>query len=312
MRNLVFVSVLLAGCGNPDENKNGGESGGGSQVAGGCSPKASCTAGGECLNIADNAGSSTPGLRLSQLTIFAPPALASGIISGVLTGGMEPHNPVCNLNGQGTPSLLLQFDTGAGTITLGGSKPVADPASGYSFVREDVNGISVAPATMQGTMGGGGDFAVTSGVDVTLPFYIDETNVLVLPLRKATVSGTLSADNNCIGSYNADGLDPANGCLPTADTPAFLNGGHLEAYITLEDADLISLPSVQQSLCVLLSGNAAEYGDGAYPAKCKRGGDGQIVFQGDWCDATNSAGTPQCFDAVHFQSEFAASGVHLL
>ncbi|HNC95977.1 MAG TPA: hypothetical protein PLA94_21290 [Myxococcota bacterium] len=313
MRSVVLGCLLLAGCGNTGANKNGDESGGDSTSTGSaCSPKASCTAGAECLNIADNSDAARPGLRVAQLSISTPSALASGIVAGVFAGAVEPHAPACNLSGTGFSSLLLQFDKAAGTITLGGSKPVADPSGGYSFVNETVDGMPVAPVTMQGTIDETGAFAVTSGVNVILPFYLDNTTALLFPLRKVTTNGTLSSDNNCIGTYNAKGLDPANGCLSTADTPAFLNGGNLDGYMALEDADLVVLSSVQASLCVILSGDATQYGDGASPAKCKRGRDGAILYHGDWCDATNAAASGDCFDSVRFQSAFSASGVDIL
>ncbi len=42
-------------------------------------------------------------------------------------------NTACNLDGSGTFSWLLQFDTTAGTLKTGGARPVAEPTTGYSF-----------------------------------------------------------------------------------------------------------------------------------------------------------------------------------
>jgi hypothetical protein len=219
-----------------------------------------------------------------------------------------PNDASCNLQGGGTISVLLQFDTAAGTLKVGGAKPVADASQGYSFVQEDVSGVSVSPASLQASVDGSGKFSASAGVDVVLPAYLDQSdsNVMLLPMKALTVSGTLSSDGNCIGSYNASGLNPADSCLPTGDIPAFLDGGTLEAHITLEDADQVMLSVTQQSLCVLLSGNASQYADGA---RCKRDGDGTIVYQGDWCDLTNNAASGDCADSVRFQADIAASGV---
>jgi hypothetical protein len=44
------------------------------------------------------------------------------------------------------------------------------------------------------------------------------------------------------------------------------------------------------------------------PAKCKRDAGGKIMFQGDWCQATDSA---SCKDSVKLKANFAASAVKL-
>jgi hypothetical protein len=42
---------------------------------------------------------------------------------------------------------------------------------------------------------------------------------------------------------------------------------------------------------------------------CKRDASGKILFQGDWCAATNQAATAGCADAVQVSATFAAQAV---
>jgi hypothetical protein len=71
----------------------------------------------------------------------------------------------------------------------------------------------------------------------------------------------------------------------------------------------VIIESLSQSLCVLLSGNAAMYGDMGSPNKCKRDADMKIVFKGDWCEATNMAADATCTDSAKLGAQFAASAV---
>ena len=73
----------------------------------------------------------------------------------------------------------------------------------------------------------------------------------------------------------------------------------------LEEADTVVVDAIGQSLCVILSGDAATYGDGGTPTKCKRT-NGKINFQGDWCAASNNMA---CTDSAHLTANFSASGV---
>ncbi len=139
------------------------------------------------------------------------------------------------------------------------------------------------------------------------------TTALLLPLHEARlINGTLSANKNCIGKFNAEGLSPDNSCIGDTDTPTFITGAEIEGYITLAEADEVAIDSLEQSLCVLLSGDPATYGDGGSPQKCKRTFDGMAVvidFKGDWCTSTNMPGDASCADAVALSANFAASSV---
>jgi hypothetical protein len=236
-------------------------------------------------------------------------------LKGVAINGITPANSTCLLNGAGTFSWLLAFDTASGTVKTGGAKPPQDPALGYSFVDKDypiIGGtIHIAPVTLTAPISAACTTDSTAG-DVNLPVYLDmqATKVIVLPLRQARfVSVTISGNHDCIGKYNAAGLDPAYGCVPDAQTPAFFPGAQVTAFINLEEADAIPVDPVALSLCVVLSGDVATYGDGSSPTnRCKRTA-GAIDVHGDWCSATDQPATAQCHDAVHFAGAFAASGV---
>jgi hypothetical protein len=281
-----------------------------------CTPQAaSChSATSECLPVHDNAGAASFGLRIADLDLTAPAAFAKGIVSTVLANGITPSNLECNLSGAGTFSWLLAFDSVAGTLTTGGARPASNPALGYSFLNEDfpVSGgaLPLDPVTLTAPLDASCT-TTTSAADLNLPVYLNmmASQAIALPLRQARFSSiTVSGDHNCIGKYNAAGLDASNNCSATSQIPTFLPAGQVDAFINLEQADTITIAPLQQSLCVLLSGDAAAFGNGGSQNKCKRV-NGQIVFQGDWCTATNQPATAQCSDAVRFSGAFAASGV---
>ncbi len=297
---------------------------GGSTTTGGntdaCYPGAQCpqVAQSECVSLVDNTNATQFTLRMADLKLTAPPALAKGIVTTILQNGVTMNLENCNLSGGGTFSWLLQFNTGTGLFKTGGAKPAADPTQGYSFVNETItqNGTAfkIAPITASAALTNGA-FAVTMGQSVILPIYLDlaATSVIFLPLRDAKFSGTVSANRSCIGKFNSAGLDPADGCIADDTTPLFIgkdgaanSDGAIEGYITLEEADKVFVTQFGQTLCVLLSGNSATYGNGGGPfTQCKRAG-GKIVFQGDWCDVTNDA---SCKDSLRFGAGFSASGV---
>lgn len=328
------AAAALAGCGNGDMTTGSGGSSGsgvstgthtttgtmattstGSGMSFPCSPKASCTAVDKaCLGLVDNKGKTKFGLRMSDLVINKPAALASGLVASVVAGSVTPSLAACNLNGSGTFSWLLEFDLTAGTLTTGGAKPVADASKGYSFVNETVmqggKSFMIQPVSYPVKPDAGGNFDVKMGADLLVPIYLDAaaTMVVILPLKQGKLSmGTLSASQNCIGTYNAKGLDPANSCLPDAQHPLFVTGSQLNGLITLEDADTVIISSLNESLCVALSGNGAMYGmkNAAGTTVCKRDASMKILFQGDSCSMAGS----MCTDSVALGANFAASSV---
>ena len=58
---------------------------------------------------------------------------------------------------------------------------------------------------------------------------------------------------------------------------------------------------------MLLSGDAAEFGNAEDPKRCTRDGNGDIILQGDRCAADYPA-TGTCADSFQLGAKFAASG----
>jgi hypothetical protein len=280
-----------------------------------CSPPASCQAGHACLSLEDYTGEPLFSLRMSQLTFTSPMALTQGLVKAVVSGGVTPNIPSCNVNGPALFSWILQFNTSASTLQTGVAKPVADPTQGYTFVDEIMmqGGVPfhVHPVTFPDlVLAPDGSFSVGTGLDILIPIYLDATgtNAVIIPLRAMRMfAGRLSPDHDCIGSYDAEGLDPANGCIATDARPAFIDGASADGYVTLEDADTVVSTGVGMTLCVLLTGD----GDGGTPvSKCKRM-NGTIRAKGDWCSTTNAAATVGCADADRLAATFAASAIRL-
>jgi hypothetical protein len=272
----------------------------------------------ECLAVLDNAGAAAFGLRIAQVSFTKPTAFTVGLVKGAIASAILPSRPVCNLNGGGTFSWLLSYDSVAGTLKTGGALPGVNPPMGYTFADQIVQQgnvqLHVQPVTLTAPIDMACGVADTNSADVILPVYLDAmgANVIYMPLRKLRFAGvTVSGDHDCIGKYNAAGLDPANACIADAAHPTYLDGGQAIALINLEDADAIPITAIGQTLCVLLSQNSAMYGDGAVPINhCKRQ-NGKIVFPGDWCTSNNMPAAGGCSDAVLFSGTFSASGVKI-
>jgi hypothetical protein len=278
-----------------------------------CCLKASCVAVDKgCAGLVDNVGQSNFGLRMSSFDIAKPLSLSTGLLKSVITGAVMPAQPTCNLHGEGTFSWLLQFDTTASTLKTGFAKPVSDASAGYNFVNEMVDGLNLTPVTFTGVKpDASGKFAVTVGTDLVMPIYLDAqaSAVILLPVKSVRFSmATLSSDQNCIGKYNGEQLNPDEMCFPNDMTPAFVDGGVVDGLITLEDADRTIISQLNESLCVLISGDAATYGmkNGMGQTVCARDPSTEILFKGDAC--STGAG---CTDAVSLIAQFAASSVKI-
>jgi hypothetical protein len=274
-----------------------------------CALPATCAAAEpSCVGLADNAGQSRFGLRITQLDMKTPALLRTGVIGEILRTDVLPAVPACRLDGEGSITWLLRFDTAKGTLELGGASPVSDPASGYAFLDQMMSGRRVAPASFAAKPDANGRVVVAEGRDLTLPLYLDASEVVLVPLRAARIAeAVLSPSQGCIGVYNAAGLRPEDGCLPDAAHPAFVSGGSFAGLIALEDADTVVLPSFAETLCAYLSGDPAKYGaqraDGVLA--CRREASA-IAFRGDACTTSGS-----CGDAVAISADFAASSVVL-
>jgi hypothetical protein len=304
------IAAAAAGCGDdpPKQPPTGGT----------CTLKAECeVADRDCLSLVDNKDAQQFGLRMSQIVISKPDTLAAATFVGkTVAGGVAYQNSACFLEGQGTFSWLLYADTVKGTLCTGGAKPVANPAQGYTFVKETITqggkDFKVAPFEVPIDLSKP-KIDTMMPLDIIVPVYTDITDLtktVLLPLKKARIfDAELSADHNCMGTFNAEGLDPLNNCLPYPEEGqfTFTTGGRLEGYITLEDADSVIVELANASLCKLITNQ----GSGQMPDKCARDANGKITYKGDWCDATNAAADATCADAVKLSAEFAASAVKI-
>ncbi len=280
-----------------------------------CELTAACvTSDPTCVAIADNKDQKQIGLRMSQILISKPATLGpANFVGKTVASGVALKRPDCYLTGDaeaGTFSWLLHLDLDTNTVCTGGATPPLKPEDGYSFVNEMVLGRMVSPIKVTTDLSTG-TFGIATGLDVVVPIYTAEGDPILLPLRKARIfDAKLSSNNNCIGSFNGAGLDPYNNCgpNPAENQFSYINGGKLEGYITLEDADGIVVDLANASLCALLTGN----GDKGMPIeKCARDAMAKIDYKGDWCDATNVAADATCFDSVQLTAEFAASAVKI-
>lgn len=325
----IGVAGALTGCSSETTGSTGGSTSTGGDAtttttggnADACYPGTQCpqVAQSECIALVDNAAAAQFTLRMANLTLTAPAALTKGLVKTIVQNGVTMNLASCNLAGGGTFSWLLQFDTATGMLKTGGGKPTEDPTQGYTFVDETItqNGtpFKIAPITAAAALKDGA-FSMAMGQNITVPVYLDlkAAGVVLLPLKDAKLSGTVSTNNSCIGKFNSASLDPAGGCIADDTNPLFIgkdgkadSDGKLEGYITLDQADTVVIDQLGQSLCVLLSGDAAMYGNGSMPInKCKRDAAMKITFQGDWCDATNDT---SCKDSVRLGAGFSASGV---
>jgi len=310
LSGLSLFAITGSGCGGDESGTT--TTTGGNNVT--CALPAACTAPiKECVGLVDNKGQAAFGLRMTQILISKPTTLApSSFTGGVVSNGVAWNDPACYLGGQGTFSWILYFDSASKTVCTGGAKPVTNPADGYTFVNETImqggQAFDIKPIKVM-TDFSTGTFASTTGQDITVPIYTAEGSVVLLPLKGAKIlDGKLSADNNCVGSFNASGLDPLANCLPlpAENQYSFVNAGKIEGYITLEGADSVVVDLAKATLCALLTGSD----DGGTPTKkCKRDAMGKIEVKGDWCDATNAAADATCADSVQLSAEFAASSV---
>src|SRR5260370_25030201 len=188
-------------------------------------------------------------MRIRKLNVLAPPALTQLYFQqDVIDQGINLRS-ACSDMGDGWLSWILRLDKGQNTLKRGGSPPVADPFGvGYCFMNMMANGINIAPVTAKASMSPNGSWQADTTDKLYLSTYIqgDLNNLLILPIQMLRMRGvSLSADGNCVGSYTSD----ASSCQP------WRTAGTLGGYITLEEADGITVPLTLTSLCVLLTNN---------------------------------------------------------
>lgn len=340
---LAFVHL---GCGS---SSSGGGSGGSGGAISSCVPTAAeCYGpggpggpGAECLAKADNTGADTIQLRVSQLQVSAPDALAGPFMQdAIITKKTTLTEPTCFQNGDAQFNTLFDFDTKSMTVKAGGGVPqalIGPTTDGTCFASftDQQSGIKIGPISAPFTMNGNDVEAIFDAgskmtppqPDLVIPIYLDNKldQYVLLPLHEVDVKATLSADHNCVGAYRGNDLKVSDSCLPAQGQFAWTNNGSYTAYVTVAESDTVMVQSLGYSLCVLLSGDVAKWkgtkvdcgvdpatGAKVSCAKCE----GSPGFQasgalpvGDWCSTTNTAGG--CNDAFHLVTKFAASAIQI-
>jgi hypothetical protein len=268
--------------------------------------------------MADNSGKSVVDLRIRKLNVLAPPALTQLYFQqDIINQGINLRS-ACSDMGDGSFNWILRLDKGQNTLEMGGSPPVVDPFGvGYCFMNMTANGITVAPVTANASTSPDGNWQTDAtdklylstyiqGPGLDIPDAADSTNsnnLLILPIHMLRMrSVSLTPDGNCVGSYTTD----------PSTCQRWRTAGTLGGYVTLEEADGITVPLTLTSLCVLLTNNTPP----ADSKHCART-DGGIAALGDFCSLTNRpASDPQsvaitCADSYWFAATFAASAAKI-
>jgi hypothetical protein len=262
--------------------------------------------------MADNTGNATQDFRFRKLNVTAPPALALHFIqAGVIDQGINLKN-FCGEGGDGSFSWLVRFDPNSKQVTTGGAPPTSDPfGTGYCFVKQTLSGLPVQPITVNMTQAADGSWSTDVIPKLYVPIYVSGmvTDVVVLPLSQAKVTGVTITGDNCIGSYNPTGVTaPTAGGICSDNDPSscqrWHTAGALGGYITLNEANAVNVAVLGKSLCVLLTGGTSTTG-----TVCQTDANGNVTAQGDYCSTTNSPGG--CADSYWLAATFAASAAKI-
>jgi len=262
---------------------------------------------GACSPLANNTGS-TLNFRMRSINIAAPPELANNTVQGsVVTPAVSlstTQAPNCGENGDGTFNWLISIDKATNTLTTGGAPASSDPFGvGYCFLKQTVGNIDVTPVSGPVTFTGNTFSTTPLTSTLNIPIFTSGSSTpIILPIRAGTLQNvTISADNNCIGSFNPSAL--SNKCA--ADPTSCLEwntDGALGGYITLKDADNVQVSLLGESLCVLLTNTMAmKTSTGQCPASA--------FTMGNYCSTTNSPGG--CNDSFWLAATFSASAVNI-
>jgi hypothetical protein len=280
----------------------------------GCVIQTECGSAATCLPLADNSSKSVLDFRMRRLNVAAPAALAEAFVQNtVVTANIDlagtPAKPVCGDEGAGAFNWLLEVDKTANTLKTGGAIPAADVfGTGYCFYNHITpgGGINVTPSTIPITFDSTGNTFATSPISkLEVPIFLngDVNSVIVLPLTNVVMQGvTLSDSNNCIGSFNIQALDNTCAEIDDSQCSKWHTAGALGGFITLKEADNVSIDVLNESLCVLVTQTTK-----GPDSKCQKDASGNIIAKGDYCSTTNSPGG--CQDSNWLAATFAAAAV---
>jgi hypothetical protein len=277
-------------------------------TGGGCAIQAECGSPSTCLPLSDNSSKSVLDFRMRRLNVAAPAALAEAFVQNtVVTANIDlagtPSAPVCGDEGAGAFNWLLQIDKTGNTLKTGGAIPPSNPfTDGYCFYNHitPTGNINVTPSTVPITFDSTGNTFDSQPIPkLEVPIFLngDKNSVIVLPLTNVIMKGiTLSDSNNCIGSFNIAALDNTCAEIDDSQCSKWKTAGALGGYITLAEADNVSIDVLNESLCVLVTQTTK-----GPDSKCQP----DALTKGDYCSTTNSA--TGCTDSVWLAATFAAS-----
>ncbi len=266
---------------------------------------ASCPSDTACMAVAKQTGDIL-NMRMGRIRLWAPDALLS-----LAPLAVDPNvSPKCANNGAETFNWLVQIDKKANTIKTGGAEKSAD-AKTWAFSTKKVNGadlsgicpgfvgpadpIDLSPITLP-VVFTGNTFSSSKIDKINIPIFdASAPTPIVLPIQQGIVKNvTISADGNCIGSWNKD-------YWCDGDSLGWTTGGAIVGKITVEDADHIPVKSAGcQSLCAILANDASKVSG----KTCKRGADGKIPNIGDATVTTTN-------DAFLLSATFSAYGANI-
>jgi hypothetical protein len=152
-----------------------------------------------------------------------------------------------------------------------------------------------------------GSWSADPATTLNIPIFLsgDVSQAVVLPLSEAKIDNfKVSADGNCIGSFNASAFTDSTCAFDEESCPKWVTGGNIGGYITLENADTVNVELLDESLCVLLTNGTKND-----KKKCARDSTGAIAAKGDYCSKTGKAN--DCGDSFWLASTFAASAVNI-
>lgn len=275
-------------------------------AGGGCAiDESRCGTAATCLPLGDNRGRTVLDFRIRRLNIAAPDSLAALEFQQKVTiPSIDLNSPECGEHGVDSWAWLMRLDREKKTLTTGGAPPSTDPFKlGYCFFNSEREGKKIAPAANVPVRLDGAVFSSGATAKLTMPLFVggDPKALILLPISDFAVRNVaISAEDNCIGAFNARALNGT--CAEDlGKCSKWRTAGAMAGYISLEDADGIDVSAFKQSLCALLTKFKG--------AKCPRDSGGKITLEGDYCGATRTA--CGCRDSFWVAATFAASAVRI-
>jgi hypothetical protein len=281
-----------------------------------CGQTAACPVSQPCLASFENAGAPRFALRMNELLIRSPATLEpdASLLGLLFWDAVLPSLLACLVGGTGATTWLLAFDLDHGTVTMGGAAPSHSETTPSSFsflettVTQGAQTFTTTPVTFDLVESASGELGTAAPEELDLPVFVFQgASAAVLPLHALSMSRvTVSASHDCIGRYDPSLFDVDAGCVPATRDEGFFPAGHLQAFVTLAEADAIVIQDLSATFCAILAGLPGMVGSSSTPVRhCPSS------FQGDWCSTTNGPATASCADAVQLSADFAAGAVQL-